>query len=313
MHKALSAVAALDLPGEAGDVQALVGESSEFPASGHFFLHVLESLHVDDGLVGVLHVILRELALVLPALLGDRVLDEFLLQEQVAGVGDVGKNNLDVGIHPATTVPRSNAFGGKLALRLQTGFPVKEVLEDALHDGGLLRDRDQLVTFPSVAVHPEVPVRDAFFEALLDGPACVLRDAAAFLLRKRSEKGQHQLAVVGQGVYVLLLELYLDAQLLQVPDRLQQVHRVSGETADGLREDDVDLPSLAVRHHALKLGALVRAGAGDEVVRVHTGKFPFRVALDELVVVADLRGERMHHPVGLHRHTSVGSDPFPGR
>ncbi len=81
MHEALSAEAAFDLPGKAGDVQALVGKGSELPASGHLILHVLEGLHVDDRLVGVFHEVLWELAFVLPALLGDRVLDEFLLQE----------------------------------------------------------------------------------------------------------------------------------------------------------------------------------------------------------------------------------------
>ena len=124
--------------------------------------------------MGVFHEILRELAFVLPAFLGDRVLDEFLLQEQVPGVGDVRQDALNVGIHPAASVPGRDALGGKLALRFQTGFPIKEVLVDALHDSRLLRHRDQVITFPAVAVHPEVPVRDSFFKTLLDGPACIL-------------------------------------------------------------------------------------------------------------------------------------------
>ena len=287
VHEALSAEATLDLAGEAGDVQALVGKGSELPASGHLVLNVLEGLHVDDWLVGALYKILWELALVLPTLLSDRVLDEFLLQEQVAGVGDVREHALDVGIHPAASVPCGDALGGKLALGLKAGLPIEEVLEDALDDGGFLRDRHQLIVFPPVAVHPEVPIRDAFFKPLLDGPACVLRNAAAFLLCKRSEKAHHQLAVVGQGVNVLLLELYLDTQLLQVPDGLQQVHRVSGESADGLGEDDVDLSGLAVIQQPLKFRPAVDGGTGDEVVGVNTGEFPLWIALDEVISCAE--------------------------
>ena len=183
----------------------------------------------------------------------------------------------------------------------------------SIYNGGFLRDRHQLIVFPAVAVHPEVAVRYAFFKTLLDGPACVLGNAAAFLLCKRSEKGQHQLAVVGQGVNVLLLELYLDAQLLQVPDRFQQVHRVSGKPADGFGEDDVDLSRLAVIQQPFEFRPAVDGCTGDEVVGVDTGEFPLRVALDELVVVADLCGQGMHHPVAFHRYTSVGSDLLSGR
>ena len=46
---------------------------------------------------------------------------------------------------------------------------------------------------------------------------------------------------------------------------------------------------------------------------VDTGEFPLWVALDELVVVADLCGQRMHHPVAFHRYTSVGGDLLSGR
>ena len=67
-----------------------IGPSGELP------LDHLEGLRIDDSLVGVLHKILRELAIVLPTLPGDRVLDEFLLQEHVVGVGDEMLKNMPV-------------------------------------------------------------------------------------------------------------------------------------------------------------------------------------------------------------------------
>ncbi len=90
VHVAVAAIRALDLAGKAADVQALVGKGSELPASGHLVLDVLEGLHVDDGLVGVFDEVLRQLATVLLALLGNRVCDVLLLQEHVPGVGNVG-------------------------------------------------------------------------------------------------------------------------------------------------------------------------------------------------------------------------------
>ena len=51
---------------------------------------------------------------------------------------------------------------------------------------------------------------------------------------------------------MFLLELNLDAQLLQMPDGFQQVYRVPGEARDGLREDDVDVPGFALLKHPLE-------------------------------------------------------------
>ena len=50
----------------------------------------MQSIPLCTAFVGVLHKILRELALVLPTLPGDRVLDEFFLQEHVVSVSDPG-------------------------------------------------------------------------------------------------------------------------------------------------------------------------------------------------------------------------------
>ena len=77
--------------------------------------------------------------------------------------------------------------------------------------------------------------------------------------------------------------------------------------------DDVDLSGLAVIQQAFEFRPAVDGCSGDEVVGVDTGEFPLRVALDELVVVADLCGQGMHHPVAFHRYTSVGGDLLSGR
>ena len=42
----------------------------------------------------------------------------------------VGKNNLDVGIHPSAAIPRGDTLGGKFSFRFQSGFSIKEVLKN---------------------------------------------------------------------------------------------------------------------------------------------------------------------------------------
>ena len=228
---ALAAFLAFELCREAGDVQALVREGSELPAPCHLVLHVAEGLHVDDGLVGVLDEVLLQLAVVLLALLGDRVGDVLLLQEHVAGVGDVGEDDLDVGVAPFIAALRGDAFRVQLPLRLEAGLPVEEVLEDAPHDGGLLRDDDQLIALPAVAEHPEAPVGDALLHSLADSPFDVVADAFRLRLREGGQKRQHDLAVAGEAVDVLLLELDADAQLLPGAGRCSRGLRCFWRTA----------------------------------------------------------------------------------
>ena len=109
-HITASAAAAFELAGKAGNIQGFVCESAQLLASCHFSLHIVEGLFVDDGFVGVLHIELRQLATVLFSLFGKRVFHIFFLQEQVAGVGYIGENHLQVRIHPAASVSGGDAL-----------------------------------------------------------------------------------------------------------------------------------------------------------------------------------------------------------
>ena len=91
---------------------------------------------------------------------------------------------------------------------------------------------------------------------------------------------------------MFLLELNLDAQLLQMPDGFQQVYCVPGKARYGLRENDVDVARLALRQHPLEFRP-VDLGARDAVVRKHARVHPAWVPLYKRTVVADLRGKRM--------------------
>ena len=76
----LSAPTALNLAGKAGGIDAPVCQCAKLPAARFFGLHRLINLHRDDGLVRVLHEILRQLSTVDFAFFADGVRHIFLLE-----------------------------------------------------------------------------------------------------------------------------------------------------------------------------------------------------------------------------------------
>ena len=133
-----------------------------------------------------------------------------------------------------------------------------------------------------------MPVGDTLLEALPRAPFDIVADGAAFLLCKRSEQRHQQLALCSHGVDVFLFEPNGDAQLLQASDGHQHVQRIAGEAGDALGENQVDVPGFTFSHQALELGAL-SAGAADAGVGENACVLPAGIALDQLIVAADLR------------------------
>ena len=209
-----SANAAFEFAGKAGNVQGLICKSAQLLTTGNLCLHIIEGLFVDDGLVGIFHIELRQFATILFAFLGQWIFDVFLLQQKIAGVGHIGKDHLDVGIYPALTVSGGNAFCGKFSLRFKAGLPIKKVLKDASHNGCFLRYDDQLVAFPAISEHSEVAVGDALLHALASTPFYIIAQADNFFLRKGGQQRQHNLAIAGKRIDAFFFKTDLDAQLL---------------------------------------------------------------------------------------------------
>ena len=99
---------------------------------------------------------------------------------------------------------------------------------------------------------------------------------------------------------MFFLEPHLYADILQVPHRFQQIHRIPCESLNGLREDDVDLTVVGGFDHTLELIALGYPRAADSIVREHACILPVGIFLYQGTVVADLCGEGMVHAFGFH-------------
>lgn len=156
-------------------------------------------------------------------------------------------------------------------------------------------------------VQPEAPggaagVELAAFHPALTAPAHIAGDGFALLLGEGGIDGGDELAAHIGGVDALALEADIDAQLLQLPHRLQTVLGVPGEAGDGFNEDTVDFSTAAIFHHPLEVLPLFSGGAGDALVCIDIYKRPIRIAVDELCEVSGLGG------VGVELVTGVRAD-----
>ena len=59
--------------------------------------------------MGVLHEVLRQFAVVFTSVLCDGICTVFLLEEHIPCVGDVGENDLHIGIDPGLALPGVDA------------------------------------------------------------------------------------------------------------------------------------------------------------------------------------------------------------
>ena len=274
-----------------------------------FPLGSLKHLHADDGRMRLLYKEHGQLAFILRQLVRYVVFCIKLLGQRAAGVlflPDHDANDLTAELLP---VVGGNTLRVQLLRYAVAGIAVQKHLKNASdYDGFLLVD-DQIAVLGPIAVNLAAASLAAFI-AFADAPFAVFRNAATLFLRKGSEDCEHQFTVTAEGVDVFLLEADLNSQLLQAPDRVKQVHRVTGKALYTLREYYVDRSGLTVSQHPLELIAVLHASPGNTVIGVNASVFPFRVLLDKSAVVAHLCGERVLHPLRFHGHSGVSSDSF---
>ena len=158
-----------------------------FGPSGELPLDHLKGLRVDDGLVVVLHIVLRNLTLIGFHLLGQEVLAEGFLQQSIAFVLLVRQDALDGGLAPLVLACRCrDAFIGQRLGDAVRRHPFEKHAVDALDNFGLLRVDHQISILTSVvAEEPFEGNRDlAVCKSLSLAPCAVLRNGPAFFLRE---------------------------------------------------------------------------------------------------------------------------------
>jgi hypothetical protein len=58
------------------------------------------------------------------------------------------------------------------------------------------------------------------------------------------------------------------------------IQRIAGKSADGFRDDHIDLASHALLYHAVELITLFRIGTANSIISKNPSKHPLRVILN---------------------------------
>ena len=274
----------------------------------HFQLYRVIGIDVYDRLMGVGGMVLGQLTVVDQGTLGQVVLPEFGLEQKVAGIGVILENPGD-----GTRMPGESLLGKDTLLiqPLHNGgdaLAVQEVRVDGSDDPRFLRNHDVLSIFVTVPQH-ESPPWLSVFKVLPYPPLLILAGGKTFLLSIACQDGKHQLSVIGAGVYVLLLKVHGDANGLQFPHRFQQGHGIPGHPGNGLGQDVVDLPGLAVGKQLLELFPAV-LGAGLGLVGIDTYILPSGVAANVIAVVFHLGSQRVEHGILATGHSGICRYPL---
>lgn len=308
-----AAVAAFDFRRVDADAAVAV---ATVPAALHRFLHLVEDLGADDGFVVVLDVVLRHLSLVLPCFLREEVDGVAFLEERVAFVFLVREDAADRALAPVfAAAGRRDAPARELCRDGVERVAREEEAVDFFDRPGLLAVHDErAVRAFVVAEEPCIGDADlAVREALPLAPGRVLGNAAAFFLRERAHDGDEELAFRVERPDVFLLEINLDALVLELPHGGQAVDGVAGETADALRDDEVDLARERVLDHALETFTVARVRCADALVGVHSRELPVLAAFDVVRVVVDLRLVARHLVGVVGRDSGVARNAPPLR
>ena len=282
LHVIVAAAAADNLAGKAAWLHDPVHCGIVLTGFMDFVPHRLPGLAGDDRLMIVFYIIGRELTFVALAVMIERIRREVFLQNHIALVHLVLKHVGDADVGQARKAILIGPALGPL-----DRHPGEEVIKDPAHHRSLVFLHDEGFTVPPVSEGGCVPLFTAL-EFLLHRPLDIGGNRLALFFGEACEDGKHELSVSRQGINVFLLEAHSNPERFQVTDDVQQVHCVAGKPADRLGEHDVYAATFTIIEQALQFCAFCRPGAGNEAVGVNAHILPFRIALDQLTVVADL-------------------------
>ena len=131
-------------------------------------------------------------------------------------------------------------------------------------------------------------MQNPLFEKRSDTPLAVFRDGTALVLCQGRKNGEKQLTRTVHRIDAFLFKLDADAQVFQLSGVVQAVLRVTGKTANGFCDDQVDFSSFAVCNHAVEIISASGVGAGDAFISINVSQFVVRIPIDVFGVVGHL-------------------------
>ena len=182
----------------------------------------------------VLNIVAGDHGTVVPdRLVGDMILRDGFLEQDIPGITFITENRVNRGARPFRTSLGRNCpklvHAGANAFNTLSLFIKPEYL---LHRPRLIRnDLIAPVFILLIAVEP-APAVHAALKTLADTPDGVLGNGAALLLSEGGEYRQQHLREGRPGVDAVVLKDDVDAQAVQMPDVGKALESISGESAD---------------------------------------------------------------------------------
>ena len=243
-------------------------------------------------------------------LLGEQVDDLDLIAHIVSLVLWVGDHARHGGVGDLLAIVVAVALVPEQGLNLLHGVvPGGVQLEQLPYHGGLALVDHQ----PSPVLDVAEDAAVAQHHTLLDGLSVSELDPAGefsqLILGDTGHDGQPQLAVLVEGVDVVVLEEHPHPGVEQFPRVEDGVQGVPGETGDLLGDDKVKESGLAVLHHAVEVLTLFGGGGGQALVYIAGHILPGGISADELLVVAHLVAQGVELLVAFGGHPGVEGHP----
>ena len=261
--------------------------------------------------MAVFHIILRHLALIDLPLFREEIDREAFLKECSALVFLVLKDAFHCTGLPALFSRWSrNLICCQLLCDGSRRQPFHETsIDSADNDRLFLHDFGKTVR--SLAVTEELLVWEvdlSIRNPLPLSPGHVLRNGAALFLGKARHDGEQQFTLSVKGVNVLLFKVDLDAFLFELAYGDQAIHGVSSKTANRLCNDEVDFSRQGILDHFIEACTVLSVRTGNALVGIDLYECPFRVPLNVLRVVVDLRFVAGELLIAVRGNTGVGSN-----
>ena len=178
-------------------------------------------------------------------------------------------------------------------------------LEQRPNHGRLLLVDDQPPAVLDVAEDAAVAQHHVFLDGLGVAEFDAAGELAQLVLGDAGHDGQAELAVLVEGIDVVVLKEHPHPGAEQLPCVEDGVQGVAGEAGDLLSNNEVKEPRPAVLHHAVEVLPLFCRGGGQSLVNVAGHIFPGGAFADELLVVGYLVAQGVELFIALGGHSCV--------
>ena len=188
-------------------------------------------------------------------------------------------------------------FTGSIALKQ---FP---------HHGGLLLVDHQPAAVLPITKDPAVAQHHTLLDGLLMTKLHTAGQLAQLILGDAGHDGQPQLAVLIQGVDVVILEKHPYPGGQQSAGILDGIQGISGKTSDLLGNDQIKKSRLSILDHPVEILPILCSGGREPLVNIAFHIGPVDIAANQILIIGYLVPQGIQLLIGLAGYPGVEGHP----